>query len=589
MYVTYAACVTASALGLRPLGGPIFPWFAALLGVAAGGLLAVRKRTWPECASHGGSVQDSPRVDGVASLPAAALRVLAALTLTVMAVLAALAPVGAYDAIGYRLPAVAQWLDVGAVAWVPGDDMLRNGYPLALEVLEAALGAATGSLGGIDVLGVVFLALGALALGIEARALGASQAGATVGAALFALVPMHVLNAPSGYADAPFSAALVTLLFAAARFARGDADLALRVLLGVSAGFTIALKPPGIAYSAIVVGLASLLRRRQTGLAETTRALVVPLCVLVPGLFFLVRNVVIAHNPLYPLEVRAFGRVIFPGEGSLDGILTPDANVPKVLRALPRLLRTPSVWLQLHGPARAFDERLAGLGYAFPAAALPALVAAFWLALRRRKALRGLGFITLCSGVLFAIQPFSFWPRFTTWLWGAGAYAIVLGFDALSIKRARLASVLVALLALAVGSEAIYALEHVKYVGLLGRGLLQGDSAQRLAAASGVSADFVRSSLAGRAHVCRTGWTDGTDDANLDGIVAQLEPRPHMHVVLATAWPEAQQQMQRFGCTELIAIGQSPLRGGLPDSVRVQPARAFGFVDVIGPLEPGQK
>jgi hypothetical protein len=585
MYVAYAVCVAGSALGLRPFGGPLFPWLAAVLGAVAGGLLTARHRVWPEYARQVGNELGSTSAERVAVLPIAAFSVLAALTLGAMAVLAVLGPVGAYDAIGYRLPAVAQWLDVGAVAWVPGDDMLRNGYPLALEVLEAALSVATDSMAGVEVLGVTFLALGSLALATEARALGASQTAAAAGAALFALVPMHVLNAPSGYADTPFSAALVTLIFTAARFARGDADFALRILLGVSAGFTIAFKPPGIAFAGIVLGLASILRRRHTGLGETARALVVPLVVLVPGLFFLVRNIVVAHNPLYPLEVRAFGQVIFPGEGSLDGILTPDANVPKALRALPRLLRTPSVWLQLHGPARAFDERLAGLGYAFPGAALPALAVVLWLGFKRRIALRGLGFITVCTALLFAIQPFSFWPRFTTWLWGAGAYALVLGFDALSVKRARVASALVTALALAVGSEALYALAHVKYIGLFGRGLWHGDAPQRLADASGVSAEFVRTTLVGRKNVCRTGWTDGTDDANLDGIVAQLKPRPHMHVVFATAWSEAEEQMRSFGCDELIAIGQSPLRGGLPDTLRVRPARAFGFVDVIGSVD----
>jgi hypothetical protein len=582
MYAVYGACVVGSAAGL-PVLGSAAACAGILLGAPIAALLALRAFG---SGPHPGVVQ---HVRAPAQLlePTRVLASAAVLATTAVFLLAWLCPIGAYDAIGYRLPAVAQWLDAGRVSWVPGDDNLRNGYPLALEVIEATLLGATGSTRALDCVGVVMLGAGALLVTSQCAALGFGPAAGRLAGSLFALVPMHLLNAPSGYADAPFAAAMAGLFLCAARFSAGDGDGRLSVLLGVCAGFVIALKPPGIAFAGLVLLAAAIVRARRGSLAETLRALAVPALLAAPGLFFLARNVWIAHNPLYPLEVRVLGHVLFPGEGSLDGILTPDANVPKALRALPRLLRTPAVWLQVHGPAHAFDDRLAGLGYAFVGAALPAGLVALLARFRRARPADtqrdALLFVAGVAACVFLLQPFSFWPRFTSWLWAPGALAVAWAYERTAARAPQLAALATCALAVPVLAEAAIAVENVKSAGTLGARLLAGDPAQALADGAGVSAPFVREHLAGRADVCRTGWTDGTDDANLDGIVAQLVPRPRMHVVMDGSWPEARARMEAFGCSELIAIGQSPLRVPVPGSVSLLPVRAFGNVDVLVP------
>ena len=99
------------------------------------------------------------------------------------------------------------------------------------------------------------------------------------------------------------------------------------------------------------------------------------------------------------------------------------------------------------------------------------------------------------------------------------------------MQRGRAGSALaLALLALLVAiPEAVYALAHVKRLDQHGLSLLADDRITALARVAGVDAGFVRRALCDKRDVCRTPWRLGTDDANLDGIVAQLSPRPRMH------------------------------------------------------------
>ncbi|HEX5659330.1 MAG TPA: hypothetical protein VFX59_19180 [Polyangiales bacterium] len=471
-------------------------------------------------------------------------------------------PVGAYDAIGYRLPAIAQWLDAGGWSWVAGDDPLRNGYPLGLELVEAALFAGFRSAAGVDVVSSLFVVAGALAL------LGFGQrlprgAGA-LAAGLFLLVPMHLLNAPSGYADAAFAGAMACLLVAVARLELREPAWA---DLGLAAAWTMALKPHGIAYAGLALTVAVL--RRARGWRDPVKAA----AIAGTGLVFALRNVVREANPIYPVEVRVAGRVWLPGRESLDAILTPSFNVPAELSALPSWLRPLWVWLQPYGPARSFDDRLAGFGYAFALVALPAIG---WLVLSARSELARAFFVLLAlSFVCWLIQPLSFWPRFTSWLWAAGAIAIAITVSELSGSRPRLALGIVALALLCALPEAAYALAHVKTANVLA--LWNVPPRARLAKLAKIELSFVERALAGKHDVCRTPWRLGTDDANLDGVVAQLSPRPRMHVIETEPLPRALADSAARGCTALIVIGDNPIAA----QHRAERVRAFGMVSLL--------
>ncbi|HVZ35302.1 MAG TPA: hypothetical protein VG963_22905, partial [Polyangiaceae bacterium] len=488
-------------------------------------------------------------------------------------------PIGAYDALGYRLPAIAAWLDAGAVVWVPGDDPLRNGYPLGLEVIAAVCFRAFDSAAAVDAVSVPFALSGALALASFARELGVPRWGARLAAGLFLLVPMQLLNAPSGYVDAAFAGGMVALFVAVARWARAGIVVPwLAADVGIAAALVTALKPHGFAFAALALAAGLWRRLRALDVRQAMQEFGRVLALASPGLFFAGRNAMMTGNPLYPLELRLGERVLLRGESSLDGILTPAFNVPRELAGLPSLLRPFWVWLQPHGPARSFDDRLAGFGYAFVAVGLPALA---WAAWRSRAAPDGRG-LALVIGLTFAcwlLQPLSFWPRFTSWVWGAAALAIALAVSEL-VRTGRSGGAL----ALACGAlvfavpEALYALAHVKGIDRLGLSVLGDDPITQLARVSGVDRQFVQRALVGKRDVCRTPWRLGTDDANLDGVVAQLSPRPRVHVVDDERWSALPRALRAHGCDQLIAIGDSPLLKQLPAdaSVRVEPALAFG-------------
>jgi hypothetical protein len=332
----------------------------------------------------------------------------------------------------------------------------------------------------------------------------------------------------------------------------------------------------------------------RRGLRATLPAAAWLATLCVPGGFFLLRNVAIAHNPLYPVEIRFGGCVLFPGTGSLDAVLSTASNVPEALRGLPAWLRPLYVWLQLHGPAVELDERLSGLGYAFPLLALPASA---WLLVRVARGGRDLFSLSRVDAVLslvlgatlacFVVQPLAFWSRYTSWLWGFGALAVaalvhLLSRTAASRAQQRIA-LAVALLAMTlVPVEATYALAHVKRLDRDHRELLSGDTVRALATLSGVDAGFVREELMGRAHVCRTPWRVGTDDANLDGVAAQLSPRPSAHVIHDRSLDRALARAHGAGCATLIAFGNSPLPAeARARALDVRERRAFGVVQVI--------
>lgn len=560
--VVAVGLIASSALGLAPLASPVFCLFLLALGV----LMSAGILRWAR-------EQEARPASGPAWLDRLGRLALGAGALaTILAVALALwLPVGAYDAIGYRLPAIAQWLDVGRWSWVIGDDPLRNGYPLGLELVEAALFGGFGSPAAVDAVAWVFLVAGACAMLGFARQLGLPRGAGELAAGLYLLVPMHLLNAPSGYADAAFAGAMACMAIA---LARRDRNAWLD--LGLAAGWTLALKPHGVVYAGLALASFAVLARDWRRLAGAV-------ALAAPGLAFAARNVLHSGNPVYPLEVRWNGRVILFGRSTFNQILTPSYNVPAELLALPSWLRPLWVWLQPHGPARSYDDRLAGFGYAFVLLALPALlvVAARSLAGRGEVA-RAFTILCAFSTLCWLLQPFSFWPRFTSWLWAAGGIALALAVSQLvDLGRARAALALVVVSLLLALPEAAYALLHVKHLSEVGP--LSASPRALLARVAELEPAFLERALVGKRELCRTPWRLGTDDANLDGVVAQLSPRPRMHVISARPLSRALADAAARGCDALIVIGNNSIAERAPPAWagRIERLRAFGTVSLV--------
>jgi hypothetical protein len=576
-YTLYAWVVLASALGLSPL--------ARLPALLIGGVALVAGGSFVLCGatSKAGDTEIGSRL---VETGGAVLWFSGVMVVTLELVLALFLPVGAYDALGYRLPAMAQWLDAGRVAWVQSDDALRNGYALGLEVLMAAVTCMTGATALVDVLAPVFVVIGACALASLAEELGFARGAARITGGLFLLVPIHVLNAPSGYTDAAFAGAIAaTLAFGASWAQATERRPGLVIALGTAAAFSCALKSHGFALAGLILGCAGFVHSRRQGYLSAARDLSMIGILCLPGLFFMLRNFAVMGNPVYPVEVRIAGRLLFAGNGSLDSVLSLSSNLPAELRDLPAWLRPLRTWLQLSGPATDFDDRLSGLGYAFPFLAVPAVIFGGVQALRDRRghAARTLGLVLISAALCLCVQPMTFWSRYTSWLWAPGALAsaaAILAFE--RAARKRLALLLAVSLCVLSPLEAAYALAHVKRIDRYGLAMLHANSMRALAEVSELDAGFIRTSLAGRTDVCRTPWRDGTDDANMDGIVAQLLPRPRMHIIEASRLTEVLAAARAHSCREVIVIGGSPLaEDARKAGLQVQDRAAFGVTRVI--------
>jgi hypothetical protein len=594
--VAHAVVTGLSALGGRPLADR-----GLALGITACAVLVTAVGVRRAVRSGGDEVSVAP-LPGAARLLGIVLSAGAGLALA-GAVLAALAlPLVAYDALGYHLPVIADWLDAGRIAWVATDDPIRNGYPLGQEAIGALLAAATGSTSVVALPSFFYAASGALSIWLFTERMGVRRELSRAAAALFLLAPIVILNAPSGYVDASFAGAVVScFLLSALAFGQAQPDLVLAAAAGMAAAHALALKGTGVstllAISLASAGVLLATRRARGSLPEALAKRVgVAMAFAAPGVFWLVRNLVHTGNPLWPVAIGVAGHELFPGVAPLAAILDTAHNTPPALARLNEVGRIVHTWLEWSGPAVAFDDRFAGLGLAWPLVAVPAI------ALTVGRFFRGgiasehrlpLAIALFATAIAFVLQPMRWWPRYTIWLWGLGAVSVACTAESLvAAGRGRALSVVLSVATGLAAVEGAVALFHANGLGsALGRSgaraLFAGDPRNAPNAVDWVDATFWKSGVADAEHVCRGAWKPGTDDAILDGVFAQLSPRPHVHVVSDDDgdWSRVQKAWKDAGCTDLLLLQGSPV---LPlaekdPEVSVEPAVAFDPLYIVRP------
>ena len=593
-WLAHALVVGLSAAGARPLASRAAATAILFASVAGGVAAAGLSRS---------SLLPTPAVGPLAGR----LRWLSwllssagAVSLAASLLLAVLLPVVAYDALAYRLPVIAGWLDAGRVAWLVTDDPVRNGYPLGQEAVSSVIAAATGSMRFVTVASFFHVAAGALSIWLFAERAGVRRELARAGAALFLLVPMVILNAPTGYVDASFAGATVSaILLSALAFGSAGAELPVVAAAGMATAHALSLKGTGVAVVAAVgvavaaSGVVHALRKEPLFAQGALSRLLVATGFAAPGAFWLLRNVAHTGNPLWPVDVRVAGHEVFAGVASMESVLDVIHNTPAALAPLSepaRLLRT---WFESSGFAIDFDDRLAGLGLAWPLLAAPAIVFTVTRLLRRDAALEQrttLAIAITATAVAFVVQPMRWWPRYTIWVWGVGAVALALTAEQwLARGRSRsLAGALMAVLALGVveGSVGLYHANGLATAVAHG-GDLPFSRDPRLArnAVAWVDAAFWSSGVARSSDVCRGAWKPGTDDANLDGVLAQLSPRPRVHVVADddADWSTVKRAWKDAGCNELLLFRGSPVLSVAQQDpeVTVETAVAFDPLYVV--------
>jgi hypothetical protein len=356
-------------------------------------------------------------------------------------------PPYAWDGLSYHLPAVAYWIQQGHIGLTPYW-IYSNVYPMNAELTFAWPTLLLGNDTMIDSGQLVFALMGALAVAVIARAMGARRSSVVAAAGLFLLTPIVVQQLNVAYVDVAVTGAFLAafafwfcalqalgLVGAPARdlgerHDQVEADQRLAttqfVLGGLAAGMALGTKTVALAYvGVLVVVLAGWLlvaawRRR----ISWARAFAVALCFVLPmpvlGTFWYARDWIEYGNPVHPFTLAVGGVELFHGQG------TPEQTVlagmaPKRIAAVAWPRQVWASWTQLP-PKYVYDQRLGGLGPAWLFAGLPAfLILAVVAALKRRDLLFAL---VVPMALVFLAQPERWWSRFTIVTAAAGAIAI---------------------------------------------------------------------------------------------------------------------------------------------------------------------
>lgn len=417
--VVAAAGVAAPLLvaGNAGLLTPAAVLVLTLLWAVAAWLLARRAHVVPRLAvgrPRPAALREHPWESAIVALAALAL----AWQLLVAVVLAPFA----YDGLTYHLTTVATWLRAENLDPTPLSLCCAR-YPATAELMFAWPVLFLGHDALVDAVQVPFAALGALAVAGIARSAGLGRAPAAAAGGLFAVTPIVLVQAPTNYVDVIVAALVLAALHALVRYAATGAPARLAVA-GLATGIVLGTKGTGIMWAVVLVVAALALvlvhRRHDTRGAVPAAAVFLVGC-LALGSFWYARNWIETGNPVHPFRLEVAGQRIFDGPLRVDDVLTV-SDGPRRSRPL-EIVRSWAADLRFWGQASYnHQQRQGGLGPLWPWLGLPLLAPlAIVLARRRSPAL----LLLVLTAVVFAVQPYRWWSRFTIVLAAAGALAIV--------------------------------------------------------------------------------------------------------------------------------------------------------------------
>lgn len=294
----------------------------------------------------------------------------AAGALVVTALAAYLLPIWQWDGLGYHLPYVNFALQDRSFAGVPEDMAYLATYPHAIEDLFLAWRAMLPDDRLVDAAQIPLGLLGAFAIAVLARQVGARRDHAVAAGLLWLTLPAVFLQLPTNYIDVGAAAALL----AASAFALAEPTPGHVVAAGIALGIFLGSKPNapmGATLLFAVLAVRGWKAGRRGAIALSAG------CTLLLGAESYVLNLVKHGNPIWPVRMT-LGPIVLPGDVPMNAVLSSGCASPRVEGSLPvRVLRS---WTALDAPP-VFDMRYGGLGLLF----LVALPLAIVLVVKRRS------------------------------------------------------------------------------------------------------------------------------------------------------------------------------------------------------------
>jgi dolichyl-phosphate-mannose-protein mannosyltransferase len=357
------------------------------------------------------------RIAGALREPATALAaVLIVATLAWRAFLILRLPMVDYDGWSYHLVFADVWLQHDALVLVPQRPWTA-GYPADAELLTTWLAAFTRTdaltgLGSLLSIPVAMVAAAGLA-----RSLGAGRRWALLAALVLAMTPALVALAGTTYVDGASVAAVVATWWLGLRVVRGERDRSAAVLLGIAGGLALGTKGTNwvlvgpILLVAGLLWLRDLLVRREgspgAGVLVARLALFAT-PVLVLGVAWYLKNVIVYGNPLYPFAIGPFAG---------PTTLTEFTFTPPALQGKGKLAQLAASWVADWNLTHyTYNVRPGGLGRAWP---LVGVVAFGGLAIvASRRMLDALALVALPAAITLLTMPMPWYARLSLFLPG---------------------------------------------------------------------------------------------------------------------------------------------------------------------------
>lgn len=330
--------LAAVVVAVRVLGhaGQLHRWpLFALLALGTAAVFAVRRHVsarapWADLVSR----ENAPMV------------AVAVLAFALAGTAAWLLPVWQWDALGYHLPYVAFALQGGSLADVPPDLPYISTYPHVIEDFFIAWRAMLPDDRLVDAAQLPLGLLGAGAIAVAARDLGARRDHALFAGLAWLTLPATFLQLPTNYIDV----GTASLLLAAIAFALAPEAPENVASAGVALGLFLGSKPNAPVATSLV-GALVLVRAFRAGRRRSL--LVGALAVLVLGTESYLTNFVRHGNPIWPVHVKV-GPLDLPGLLPMQALLDSGCAAPRVHGPFPlRLLRS---WSSFDAPP-IFDMR----------------------------------------------------------------------------------------------------------------------------------------------------------------------------------------------------------------------------------------
>jgi hypothetical protein len=351
----------------------------------------------------------------------------------------ALPPLG-FDALWYHLTTVASWIQAGKITPTLLS-LWSSVYPENGEIFFAWPAILLGNDTIVNMVQLGFAVVAAVAVMGIGGSIGLTQKAAAAAGLLFFLAPVVMSESTVAYVDLIFIASFLTAFHFVLRFLRSSAfttgaglpsglDLRFAALGGAAAGIALGTKSLGILYCGVLTVLllahlaTAVVRRKTNPPAALTALSLFALPMIALGSYWYIRTWLLYGNPLYPVKVGFFGITIFPGSALQNFLSVPPHSGPWWFEVLAQWYHD---FLWSGHRYYPFDARPGGFGPLWSYLAAPLLLV-FVLEMIRKRPSVLVNFLFPVA-VMFLVQPYRWWSRFTMVLLATGMIGLAYCVD----------------------------------------------------------------------------------------------------------------------------------------------------------------